>query len=106
MSAASTKIQSLTEEQLTTLSKTTNETEWNAAASSIKAANGGEYPSDWYARVLKTGFLYNMTVKWASAAGKKTQCPGCSGSYVCTFPAKSGRMICESCRIFGFADFC
>ncbi len=45
----------LTEAELMTLIVCTTVDGWNAACDAIKAARNGQYPPDWYERVMLSG---------------------------------------------------
>lgn len=47
----------ITEDEISTLENAKTERDWNAACDAIKAARKGEYPTDWYARVMMSGVL-------------------------------------------------
>lgn len=48
-------IEDLTVDELAALEAATTEAEWNAVCDCVKAARGGEYPADWYEKVLTKG---------------------------------------------------
>lgn len=54
----------LTETEMESLKATKNSREWNDACDAIKRARGGEYPQDWFARVLATGLMKSITESW------------------------------------------
>lgn len=54
----------ITPEELQELELTTNADEWNAACDKIKAARGGQYPPDWYAKVLASGLMAEAQDSW------------------------------------------
>lgn len=56
----------LTEEQLEKLKNSKSEKEWNSICDAIKAANGGEYPKDWFMRVLVSGLASHVKRYWDS----------------------------------------
>lgn len=108
--ASATETTKLTDAQMETLKSTKSETEWNVATAKIKAeTKGGEFPSDWYARVLASGMMRQMTLKWkeaaAAATGAKTTCPGCGALAMCTKQTKTGRFICASCDACNLGEF-
>ncbi len=47
----------ITEEEIEKLKATNTESEWNTVCDEIKAARGGEYPADWWAKVKQSGLL-------------------------------------------------
>jgi hypothetical protein len=47
----------ITETELTLLKSAKTDAAWNAACDEIKAARGGQYPPDWYDKVIAAGLL-------------------------------------------------
>lgn len=47
----------LTESELARLKATKSEDEWNAACDAVKDARGGQYPHDWYQKVLGSNWI-------------------------------------------------
>jgi len=47
----------LTDEELQTLESANTEDEWNDACDKVKKARGGQYPQDWFKRVIAGGVL-------------------------------------------------
>ena len=45
----------LTSDEETQLRNARTEAEWNATCSAVKRARGGQYPDDWYGRVVLSG---------------------------------------------------
>ncbi len=56
----------MTEEQIQQLLNTKSETEWNALCDEIKQANGGDYPHDWYVRVIIGGVINQAQANWGN----------------------------------------
>jgi len=54
----------MTEEQIQQLLSTKSETEWNAVCDEIKRAHSGDYPSDWYTRVIIGGVINIAKANW------------------------------------------
>lgn len=54
----------ITAEELERLRNTKNETEWNDACDAIKKARNGDYPSDWWAKVMTSGLAAGVALKW------------------------------------------
>ena len=54
----------MTDEQIQKLLNTKSEIEWNAVCDEIKQANDGNYPNDWYARVMLGGVAYQAQANW------------------------------------------
>jgi hypothetical protein len=46
---------SLTEEELQSLKDSKTEDEWSALCQAVKKARGGQYPLDWFAKVIQSG---------------------------------------------------
>lgn len=44
-----------------------NEVAWDKVCDEIKAARGGRYPPDWWARVVKSGLMKRVTDWWRHA---------------------------------------
>jgi hypothetical protein len=55
----------LTPEEIDTLKNTKSETEWNAACDAVKAARGGQYPADWFPRIIMSGLLTVTQRNWS-----------------------------------------
>ena len=56
----------MTETQIQQLLRTKSEAEWNAVCDEIKRTNGGDYPSDWYARVIIAGVINTAQANWSN----------------------------------------
>lgn len=54
----------LTPEHLTLLKNTKSIDDWNAACATIKAANDGNYPSDWWSEVMSSGLANDVMASW------------------------------------------
>jgi hypothetical protein len=54
----------LTDEELQNLKDTKSEQEWNNTCDEVKRARGGQYPPDWYAKVLATGLAHEVQANW------------------------------------------
>lgn len=54
----------LTSEQLALLNSTKSMDDWNAVCATIKAANGGDYPSDWWKEVMSSGLANRVMASW------------------------------------------
>ena len=55
----------LTEAELHNLRNAKTEAQWNADCDAIKAARGGSYPSDWYAKVIQSGVLFAAQARFS-----------------------------------------
>ncbi len=51
----------LTENELMQLTNAESETEWNGICDRVKAARGGQYPPDWYQKVIATGLVNRIS---------------------------------------------
>lgn len=60
----SDKLECLTEEEEFALLNTTNEDRWNAVCDEIKRTRNGQYPRDWWQRVMLSGLFDAVTRKW------------------------------------------
>lgn len=54
----------ITVNELRALRTSTSETEWNRVCDQIKAAHGGQYPPDWYRKVLASGLARQVQSRW------------------------------------------
>jgi hypothetical protein len=54
----------LTEAEITKLQNTKSEHEWNAVCDEIKAARNGEYPPDWFTKMILTGLISEIAASW------------------------------------------
>ena len=54
----------ITQEELSNLTLAASEKEWNAACDAIKCARGGQYPPDWYAKVVLSGLAAIVRANW------------------------------------------
>lgn len=54
----------LTDQEIAKLMVTKSETEWNATCDEIKRGRDGEYPPDWYARIVLSGRMLSVQVNW------------------------------------------
>ena len=61
----------ITEEELVKLSETKCNNDWSEVCDDIKSAHGGEYPSDWFAKVMLGGVAAAARARWGCGCGKK-----------------------------------
>jgi hypothetical protein len=54
----------ITESELELLKATKSENEWNDACDKIKDARDGQYPPDWYVKVLASGLMHQICSKF------------------------------------------
>lgn len=54
----------ITQEELNKLASTKSEAEWNLVCDQIKLARGGQYPPDWWAKVMMTGMAAIIQGSW------------------------------------------
>lgn len=54
----------LTDDEILRLKNTRNVQEWNAACSDIKKARGGEYPEDWWYKIMSSGLFTQIKQNW------------------------------------------
>jgi hypothetical protein len=47
----------LTDDEMRMLQEAELPEEWDEACDAVKSARGGQYPPDWYSRVLQSGML-------------------------------------------------
>lgn len=57
----------LTFPELVRLSGSRSEEEWGQACDAVKHARGGEYPHDWFLKVIVTGLLTMVKAQWVKA---------------------------------------
>ena len=55
----------LTRDEIIDLGKTRNEREWGEVCDRIKAARGGNYPREWFRRIVVSGFMAQTQRSWA-----------------------------------------
>jgi hypothetical protein len=46
------------------LAESESESDYEARKSEIIEANGGEYPSGWFAEIINSGFIAEISTKW------------------------------------------
>lgn len=49
---------------VTLMQSSKSESEWNKNCDTIKAANGGDYPSFWYSVIVLSGIARNTSSTW------------------------------------------
>lgn len=54
----------LTDEEYEKLTTTTSEEEWTATCDEVKAARNGQYPPDWWPRMMLSGAIASTQLKW------------------------------------------
>jgi Flp pilus assembly protein TadB len=54
----------LTAEEMVALESTESEEEWNAVCDAVKGARYGQYPYDWYDKVLRSGLAARKQEDW------------------------------------------
>ena len=47
----------ITDQEMSAMVDCKTEHEWNDLCSKMKAARDGQYPSDWYVKIIATGFI-------------------------------------------------
>jgi len=57
-------IPDLTGIELDSLAKSGSEAEWNACCDRIKSVRGGEYPRDWFRKVVMSGLAARVSASW------------------------------------------
>jgi len=57
-------LENLTDEEIQLLLNTKSETEWNATCDKVKHARGGQYPHDWFMRVVVSGLMTIVSDSW------------------------------------------
>lgn len=56
----------MTEEQIEQLRATKSESEWNDACDDVRRENGGQYPDDWFQKVMMGGVYAEARANWNS----------------------------------------
>lgn len=54
----------LTDQEFTTLTTTKSEWEWNNACDAVKKARNGQYPNDWFIKILASGVMATTQLNW------------------------------------------
>lgn len=54
----------LTDAEMIDLGKTRNDREWGDVCDRIKAARDGQYPREWFPRVVLSGFMAQTQKSW------------------------------------------
>lgn len=52
------------ETELASLRATRSEQEWNRLCDTIKALRGGQYPDDWWPKVVLSGLMSEAQLNW------------------------------------------
>lgn len=75
----------LTDDEYKRLSECQSAEDWNAAVDAVKATRGGEYPTDWFARVIRDGLIRRLGISAllvVHAWQDTPTCPACWGPLV------------------------
>lgn len=54
----------LTTEEINRLRNCQSETEWNNICDDLKRARNGQYPEDWWAKVMMSGLARDVQARW------------------------------------------
>lgn len=54
----------ITDSEIANLKATRSSIEWNSVCDGIKTARGGEYPPDWWSRIMMTGLAAQIHDAW------------------------------------------
>lgn len=54
----------LKDSDLNALKNSQNEEEWNAVCDRVKKEGGGNYPTDWFEKVLRSGVAGDAQERW------------------------------------------
>lgn len=57
-------VENITDLEIVNLFGTKSEKQWNAVCGEIKSARGGEYPPDWYAKIVLSGIMSIISNGW------------------------------------------
>jgi hypothetical protein len=55
----------LTDAEMDQLARCKSQLEWETICDSMKAARGGNYPHDWFARVVLSGMMDSVVKGWS-----------------------------------------
>lgn len=58
----------ITDEEISLLNSTTSTDEWNTACEIIKKVRDGEYPHDWFPKVIMSGLMDKILSKFGSSS--------------------------------------
>jgi hypothetical protein len=58
------KIPNLTKKEYNQLIATKKSSQWNAVCSQIKKDRGGNYPTDWYEKIIVSGILFKKQMEF------------------------------------------
>lgn len=61
----------ITDEELARLKACTSEQEWNDTCSVIKKARNGNFPDDWWPKVMQSGLAESVAKTWGGTAELK-----------------------------------
>ncbi len=54
----------LTDQELEMLKSAQSPVEWNSLCNQIKRARNGQYPEDWYSKVIVSGLIRSKELSW------------------------------------------
>lgn len=54
----------LTEQEIENLKQTKSASEWNKACDAIKQARNGQYPRDWWTKMMMSGLITQISNSW------------------------------------------
>jgi hypothetical protein len=54
----------ITEEEISDLKLCRSQEEWNDTCDKIKSDRDGEYPPDWFQRVMMSGVMSSVKARW------------------------------------------
>jgi hypothetical protein len=57
-------IENISDLEIVQLFATKSERQWNATCANIKSARGGEYPPDWYSKIVLSGIMSVIANNW------------------------------------------
>lgn len=56
--------ENLTDDEIKQLEAARSEKEWNDACDAVKRTRGGQYPGDWWSRVMVSGLAARVTSRF------------------------------------------
>lgn len=64
----------ITDEEIASLRATKNASQWNAVCDKIKKARNGQYPGDWWPKVMASGLNSEIQANWSNPSEGELRC--------------------------------
>ena len=58
-------VPNLTDAELQRMKDASSEEEWNEGCDAVKESRGGQYPGDWFAKIIMSGLGPRKQVEWS-----------------------------------------